>query len=154
MEKTAPDQQRSEENWDRIRKTVEERLQPIDIGSIILGNCTQEVPIIPGTLVVTYRSPHKREIAAINAMARIPGEARVDVEKLGLLNLAIGIVKLNDQEMKRVREADKINEANIQYNADVLTSLDNILLMHITMHSGWFRERVLACLDAETLKNG
>lgn len=144
----------SEEFWGKIREAIEKRLDELDLGSIIIGNCQQTVPIIKDKLTVTYRSPHRKEFAEIRRLSKMEGENRLDVDKLALLDQALGIVQINDMVFKPVRRGDEILTDNILENAKQLSELDDILMLYVVQNNGWFRDRVATFLKDKILSDG
>ncbi len=148
-----------------IRKAIESRLPQLDLDELLFrGYVTQVVPIIPGKLIVQYRSLNDTDTswcettALRESMELHGGLQRVAAVRSSRLALAMSVMDINQQAMPRLTMADKSPTArkDIFERAELLTnSYSAPMINAMTVNMVWFNSRVIKLLnDAIFLGHG
>jgi hypothetical protein len=144
-------------NPDR-RKSIEDRLEDMNITDVILhGEVRQDVPIDPDKLVVTYRSVTGEEDLAVKRMMfGEEGGDRYMMDKFTLMNLTLGLVSINGEELPSHIKEGKFNEEAFLAKFDKVLKFPIQFLADLGIQYMWFDERVrdLFVGSTEALKNG
>lgn len=140
-----------------LREAVEKQCKPMDLGELIMtGRVSQVVPILPGKLVVTYRSLSGAEEYWLDRNSpQEEGYARrswLAYHRLAMCVEAINGVKsepyLNDK--------GEIKDDVVSSRLAKLLKLNMRIIEMLSMNMTWFMEREtdLFTSDIEALKNG
>lgn len=142
----------------RLRKAVEARITDrIDLGQYLMnGEVTQAVPIIPGKLVVTFRSVTDLEEAFVDVKLAQNREmtTREFVRKSNEFALALHISEVNGTRWPAPITDGKMNEAAVERRLSHVQKLSSPVFQLITKNLGWFLDRVNKALTLEALGNG
>jgi hypothetical protein len=145
-------------NNPKRRKTIEDRIRPMDITEIILhGEVHQVVPIVPGKLEVTYRSVSGEEDLAIKRMMfGETGGDRYLMDKFTLMQLTLALKSINDDELPtHLGDKGTVDEEKFIKKFEKVIKFPLQLLGDLGVQYLWFDERVrkLFLGGAEELKN-
>jgi hypothetical protein len=140
------------------RKRIEARLEPLDIAELIIqGEIRQWIPIIPGKFEVEFRSPSIDEDLCIKRlMFEEKGGERYILDKYVLMNLAVGLVSINGQELPtHLDNAGRFDEIKFLKKFDRVKRLPIQLIADLGIQYLWFDIRVRRLLTDQTehLKN-
>ena len=142
----------------KLRKSVEARVQPIDIGRYLVnGEATQHVPIIPGKLEVTFRTVTEYEEGWVDTwLGKHPDvTGRMFMRLSNEAALAFYIAKLADQAWPPTTNKDgTVIEANVLERIAKVRRLPAGAMYLLVQNMGWFLERVNKGLTAEAMGNG
>ena len=151
-------------NNERERKAVKERVKPLDIiAGISTGTFTQDVPIIPDTLVVKFRTITAMENQAIRLMLfRMIDEDKrkenISAELYGLMQTVCAVANINNQALpphiKGEGYKSTFDEEGFLLKFNQFIRFPLVLLHAIGTHGYWFEQRVREAFTADHLKNG
>ena len=144
------------------RAIVEKRLEPLDVGDLIVHNyIEQRVPVIPGTFEPTFRSMSgeedlalKRMLLADPASADLPDRYLLD--KYAFMSAAVGLVAINGRPFGEPITDDKGDFCDAQFEKKLsrLLKLPLHMLASVGINLFWFETRVRALFRAEAVGNG
>ena len=143
---------------EEMRDAIEARLGPIDIGRYLsTGECQQEVPIIPGQLVVTFRTVLDEEETYVDEV--IAGKDKLSqrqfIRLTGEWSLATHIAILNGTRWPSIYGQDgAMNETALTQRIGKARKISSPIFNLVTLNLGWFLERVNRALTVGVLKNG
>lgn len=141
----------------KAREELEKSLPSIDVGDILLAQASQVVPVIRGSLNVTYRVLTTEEEICVEDMIA-DGPAMSQKQALSSINvyrLAISVTAIGDDRLPEHRTKDgNINKAVIEKKIERIKKQANPITVLMTQHLGWFDRRVYSALAGESLKNG
>lgn len=140
------------------RKRIESRLEPLDIVELIVqGELRQNIPIVPGKLEVVFRSPAIDEDLAIKRlMFEEKGGERYILDKYVLMNLTLGLVSINNQELPtHLDKSGLFDEDRFLKKFGRVKRLPLQLVADLGIQYLWFDIRVRRLLSdhTEPLKN-
>lgn len=148
------------ENPER-RSTIEGQLTDLNVADLITNReITQDVPVIPGKIVYTFRTFNEREhLWCLQYVYNFPGSVRYVQELLNLFKLTCSITELNKQPFpdhrKNVgRPDEEVDEKKFKAKYDLLTRHPIQILADMSLQCMWFDERVTKLLSVDSLKNG
>jgi len=142
----------------KLRKAVEARLDPIDIGQYLSGgNLTQRVPIIPEKLEVVFRSVTDEEEVYVDS--RLTDEGEMSIREFNRRSsewaLAMHVHSLNGTKWPKIFKNDEtINEESVKMRMKRVRKLHTPLFQLLLVNMGWFMERANMALTLEALGNG
>lgn len=140
------------------RKTIESRLEPMNISDIILhGEVRQDVPIDPDRLIVTYRSVTGEEDLCVKRMMfGEEGGDRYMLDKFTLMQLSLAITAINGEPLPTHLKDGKFDEEKFLAKFDKVLKFPIQFLADLGIQYMWFDERVrdLFVGSTEALKNG
>lgn len=143
------------------RKDIESRLGELDIADMIMKReIQQEIPVIPGKLVVTLRTFNQREnIWVLKYLYDFPGSPAYSQELLNTCRLVCGLVAINGQMFPDHRKnVGQANEEIVREDFDRkffhVASFPVQLVADLSVQSLWFQDRVDKLFTLDTLKNG
>lgn len=149
---------------EKEREVVEARLKPIDISEgLMTGSFTQEVPIVPGQLVVQYRSLTTLDHYEINARVYLKIRERPEYEQvsgllMGLYQTVASVARINGTEfpahVKREKGKTVFDDAVFEQKLEDFMSYPLPLIGSLGVHGQWFDNRVRKLFTAASLKNG
>ncbi len=141
-----------------LRKSLEAKLKPIQIDDLFIsGEVRQRVEIIPGKLVVVFRSLRTGEDLYVKKrLIDVRSESvRYAEEKYLLQNMACFIHEINGETFPPIMDAtDQIDDKAFDQRFLKISKLPQILLDRIWVHWRWFEDRVRKALDYDFLGNG
>jgi hypothetical protein len=151
-------------NNEEQRKAIKERVRPIDvIGGISTGEFVQDVPIIPGTLTVRYRTITALENQSIRLMLfkMIDLDRRrenISAELFGLMQTVCSIAMINNSalppHLKGVGYDAEFDEDGFMLKFKTFLHYPLVLLHSLGTHGYWFEQRVREAFTTDNLKNG
>jgi hypothetical protein len=143
---------------DKLRKVMESRLTPIDIGEYLMrGEAHQKVVIIPNKLEVIFRTVSEFEEVYVDEQLSKEKDVstRQFLRRSNEWALATHIFSVNGQKWPLVNEADgTINDASMQRRLAHVRKLSSPIFVLLVQNLGWFLERVQESLTLEALGNG
>lgn len=140
------------------RKEIEDRLEPLNIEDILIyGELQQEIPVVPGKTKYKFRSTTGEEDLAVKRMMfGETGGERYMLDKFSLMNLALGVVAINNMNLPtHLNEKKRFDETAFQKKYEILLRFPVQLLADMAVQYTWFDQRVrrLFVKSAEALKN-
>lgn len=152
---------------DKERKAVAGRCKPLDLGAgIMSGEFTQDVPVVPDTLVVRYRSLSVLEHQALrlylfDAIRENSALDQINGELMGLYQTVASVAAVNGQAFGNSHLKRQTN-GTLEFLKDEFTeklqklqAMPLQLLHAIGVHGSWFDGRVRELfVTADPLKNG
>lgn len=149
-----------EEDEDRkVRKAIEARLQPIDVGQFILaGEATQLVTIIPEHLTVVFRTVTDDEETFVDlqlSKEKDMTSGRQFLRRQSEWALALHIKSINGTEWPKVLAPDGSVDKDVA--ADRIKRVRKLagpVFSLLGQNMAWFLERVNSVLTVAALKNG
>lgn len=151
-------------NNEKERAAVALRVEPIDLGKGLMGEFTQQVPIVKEQLVVTYRSftameAHWLRVLLYRVIEETPELERVADELHGLYQTVASIKKFNDTEQEphivRPNGVPAFSEEVFKRKVLQFQQLPIQLIGALGIHGSWFDLRVRELfVSVEPLKNG
>lgn len=137
------------------RKRVEKRLTPLDFEAILTEDrITQEVPIHPKALVVTYQTITNRESVSVVSMAEkeaaeLSGTAKSRAGQTLLFqsvmsdyNLAAHLLVFNGRQLPSLSDKGKVDPAALQQRLELVRDRPNPVTEILQVHLRWFLDRV------------
>jgi hypothetical protein len=147
-----------EDEEQKLRKTIEARLKPLDIGQYLSTNELQQtVPIVPDKLAVTFRTVTDQEESYVDSKLAKEGEmtGRQFLRKSNDWGLAMHVVSLNDTRWPALFKGDgTINEDSLETRLKYVQKIPSPVINLLLQNLGWFLERVNKALTLEALGNG
>jgi hypothetical protein len=140
------------------KKEIESRLKDLDIVDIIqYGEIRQEITIVPDKMKLTLRSVSGEEDLAVKRMMFTEnGGDRYMLDKFSLMNLACGVVAINNFELpSHMNDKNKFDESLFLKKFDTLMRFPAQFLADMGVQYMWFDERVrkLFVHQTATIKN-
>jgi hypothetical protein len=149
---------------EKEREAVEARLKPIDISEgLMTGSFTQEVPIVPDRLVVSYRSMTTLDHYEINAKVYLKLRERPEYERVsgllvGLYQTVATVARLNGTSfpahIKREGGKTVFDEAVFDQKLQDFMMYPLPLIGSLGVHGQWFDNRVRKLFTTASIKNG
>jgi len=143
------------------RAAIEERLSELDVADLITNReISQDVPVIPGKVIYTFRTFNEREhLWCLQYVYNFPGSVRYVQELLNLFKLTCSITELNKQPFPDHRKKvglpdEEVDEEKFKAKYDLLTRHPIQILADMSLQCMWFDERVTKLLSVDSLKNG
>ena len=145
---------------DRLRKIIEGKCQPLDLGDLIMtGRVTQVVPVLPGKLTITYQSLLGKESFWLEKTVAQQGLGDILARNAWSIyaRLVMAVSAINGKQFEpHVDDAGNVDqEAYEKKYAQVMRMSERVLEVMIANLS-WFDTRVNKLIenDFEALKNG
>lgn len=151
-------------NNEKEREAIRTRVKPIDIiKGISTGEFTQDVPIIPNTLIVKYRTITPMENQSIRlVLFRMFDEDKrreaLGAELYGLMQTVCAVSMINGSSFGQHLKGEGYN---LEFDESGFTAkFKRFLLMPMPMihalgtHAFWFEQRVRESFTTDSLKNG
>jgi hypothetical protein len=140
------------------RQEIESRLEPLNIEDILIyGELQQEVPVVPGKTKYKFRSTTGEEDLAVKRMMfGETGGDRYMLDKFSLMNLALGVVAINNMNLPtHLNDKKRFDESLFEKKYNTLLRFPVQLLADMAVQYTWFDQRVrrLFVKSAEALKN-
>jgi len=137
------------------REAIEARCAPMDFAQLItIQEVRQDVPIIPGKFVPTFRSAQGHEELYIKK--KMSGERGSEAylrDKFALLALALGLYALNGRELPSHLDKDgEVDDELFSKKLKILLRFPFDLLADMSTNLGWFGKRVQKLLVVDNIK--
>lgn len=151
-------------NNEKEREAVKKRVKPIDLlAGISSGVFVQDVPIIPETLIVRYRTITALENQSIRLMLfkMIDEDKRrenIAAELYGLMQTVCAVHMINNKALPPHLKGEGYNAEfdedgfNLKFKQFVRYPL--VMLHAIGTHGYWFEQRVREAFTTDLVKNG
>ena len=143
------------------REVIEKRLQPLDIGDLIVNNVIrQRIPIIPGKYEVTLQSYDGQVDLALKRLVMTESRS-VDVgeqytlDKYSFMTLTVGLYKINDTLYPDIFDSNGVFDDKLfmaKFNR--VMKLPIHMLASIGVNQMWFEMRVRKLYSASAVGNG
>jgi len=152
-------EEKKESEEDKMRRVIESRLSDVDIGLYLMsgGELLQEVPIIPGKLVVEFRTATDyEEFYVDNQLSKERDMTnRQFFRRANEWALATHINSLNGTRWPKVLDpSGGINEEALEHRLGLVRQLPSQLFSMLMQNLAWFLDRVSTSLTMEALGNG
>lgn len=142
------------------QKIIEERLQPLDITSLVMTyTLSQVVPIIPGSFEPEFEVVSLETELALKAM--IARESRsMDVseqyylDKYGMFAIAAGLKAINKMPLTVYMDEHGFNEEKFNERLRKVLRFPLPMMASLGVNYFWFDIRVRKLFSAEKVKNG
>lgn len=145
-------------NNEARKKWIEAHLKPMAVEDLIIhGEVHQEVTILPGKLVITFRTTSGAEDLSVKKLmySSEAGSTRYIVDKFSLMNLAVGLFAVNDKRYPpHLNDKDEFDEEMFDIKFKKVLKMPSQLLADLVGNYIWFDRRVRKLLVAEELGNG
>lgn len=143
------------------RELIEKRLQPLDIGELLMTNrAMQRIPIIPGKYEITLQSFDGHTEMALKRLAMMESRS-VDVgeqytlDKHSFMAVAAGLHKVNDKTFPGITDANgNFDDKLFLEKFNQVMKLPIHMLASIGVNQMWFEMRVRKLFSAAALGNG
>jgi len=146
---------------DERRKIIESRLEPLNIGDMIIqSEIKQTIPVIPDKLVYTLRTFNQQEyLFCLQYVYDQVGSAAYVEELLNTCKLACALFALNGKALPDHRKEigtpkEEVDRDAFRNKLAILSRMPTNLLADISVQAIWFQERVQKLFSIENLKNG
>lgn len=142
------------------RELIEARLQPLDLGDLIVtGRVTQVVPVTPGRFEPEFQSYDGEDDLIVKRLigdeAGLATSDRYILDKYQLMGLTIALRALNKKQLPDYRDHDGKFDDNLFWNKYAIVSRFNYhMLASLMVNWFWFDMRVRRLFRAEELGNG
>jgi len=141
-----------------LKAKIETRVDKLDIGQYLMnGELTQSVPIIPGKLVVTFRTVTDLEECFVDDELSAGGEltARAFLRRANEWALAFHIAEVNGSKWPTTIDGDgTVSEKSVKRRLSHVRKLSSPIFHLLSQNLAWFLERVNDSLNMEALGNG
>ena len=140
-------------NNEERKREIESRLEPLDlIEYITSGELTQEVVIVPDKLSVTLRTPSiDEDLSVKRLMYEERGGDRYVMDKYTLMNLTLGIVAINGQEIpSHLDKQGQFDENLFLRKYGIVRKMPMQLVGDFGVQFMWFDHRVRRLLAGQT----
>jgi hypothetical protein len=151
-------------NNEKERESVKKRVKPIDLlAGISSGVFVQDVPIIPETLVVRYRTITAMENQSIRLMLfkMIDEDKRrenIAAELYGLMQTVCAVHMINNKALPPHIKGEgyqaEFDEAGFLLKFNQFIRYPLVMLHAIGTHGYWFEQRVRDAFTTDLVKNG
>jgi hypothetical protein len=143
------------------KKVIEERLEPLDITDLITQReIIQDVPVIPGKLVFTFRTLSQREnIWCMKYVYDFPGSQRYvetlfDTAKLACVVMALNGKPFPDHRKDIGQKGEDVDKEQFINKMGIIASWPVQLIADAGIQCNWFNDRVNSLFNEGILKNG
>jgi len=148
-----------EEEEDKLRKAIELRTQPIDIGQFILsGEATQVVPVITEHLTVVFRTVTDQEETFVDlqlSKEKDMTSGRQFLRRQSEWALALHLKSVNGTEWPKVLLPDgTVDKEVAEDRLKRVRKLAGPVFSLLGQNMAWFLDRVNKALTVGALKNG
>ncbi len=151
-------------NNEKERAAVKTRVKPIDIlAGISSGTFIQDVPIIPGSLIVRYRTITSLENQSIRLLLfkMVDEDKRrenISAELYGLMQTCCSVYSINSTltpgHIKGEGYKSEFDEEGFLLKFAQFIRYPLVMLHAIGTHGYWFEQRVREAFTTDTIKNG
>lgn len=148
-------------NNEEQRKIIESRLKPMTIDELIMTlTVTQDVPIIPGKLIATFKHPPGDVDLAIKRMIMnetksLEVSERYFLDKFALMALCANLHAINNKPFPDYRDdSGEINEEMFYKRLNRMLRLPMYMLASLGINAQWFDARVKKLFVADVVGNG
>jgi hypothetical protein len=144
---------------ERIRQAVEDRLDPLDIGQYLMsGTLLQTVPVIPGKLVVRFRSVTALEEVYVDAQLSDANEkltGRQFIRRQNEWALATHVHSLNETAWPSIFDGNgTVNDKSMEMRMKNVRKLPSAVFQMLVNQMSFFLDRINNALTLEALGNG
>ena len=148
----------NELNTEELRKAIESRCKPINVEQLIMdGEVRQDVPVLTGKLIVTYRTITGEENLEIERMVFGTTEPDIYVfDKLSMMQLACGLYAVNGQVLpNHLGDNRRFDKDKFKLKFRKVLAMPLVMLASMGINFTWFDQRTRRLfIDMEPLKNG
>ena len=142
----------------RVRSLVEKRCSELSFSDLILeGFVSQEVEVMPGKLIASYRSLKASDNLWLERQATVSEETYEKVEWIGYGRLVLSLQSINGEELPTVLDDNgSLNTRAFELKKHKIMSYPEKVVEILLVNLAWFEDRVgqLFVNDYEKLKNG
>lgn len=139
------------------RKAIEARCRPMDVVDLITtGEVQQEVPVVPGKYIVTFRSTTGAEDLAIKRLLYDErGTPRYMLDMYSMMSLTLGLYAINRHPLPDHRDEEG-NFDTVKFNEKfkLVKGYPLQLIADLSANYAWFDVRVRKLFAVDELGNG
>ena len=141
-----------------VKAAIEERCKPLDLVQLLEeGEARQDVPIVQGKFIVTFRTVSGEEDLGIKRMLfGVSGGDQYVYDLLSIYQLAAGLYAINNRKLPTHLNDDRTfsKELFLEKFA-MIRKYPMPMIASMSVNFGWFDRRTRALfVDVEGLKNG
>jgi hypothetical protein len=138
------------------REAIEKDLKPLDLADMIIKReLTQEVPVVPGRLILTFRTISQKEILWIlQYLYDFPGSTMYTRELLSTCQMVCALMAINGSMLPDHRKDGVIEKEAFEKKKDAISSFPTQLIADISVQLIWFQARVNNLFGLDAIKNG
>lgn len=147
------------------RKATEARLKPMDLtDGLLTGEFSQSVEIVPGKLVVMFRTitPFENEQIKRRVLEKIMEDEKysaIHTENYGFMQVVAAVKQLNGREQPAHLKSVGSNSREFMWDVfdkkfELFRNYPGPLIQSLSVHANWFDLRVRALFTNAALKNG
>lgn len=147
----------NELNTPELREATEKRCKPIDVEQLIVdGEARQDVPIISGKFVVTFRTITGEENLEVERLVFGSDEPDIYVfDKLSMMQLCCGLYAINGQVLPNHLNGRTFDLDLFKHKFRKVIVQPLVMLASMGINFTWFDQRTRKLfVDLEPLKNG
>jgi hypothetical protein len=143
---------------DELREAIEGRCKPLDLVQLIEeGEARQDVPIVKGQFIVTFRTVSGEEDLAVKK--EMGGDRGPDLyvfDKLSMMQLTMGVYAINGRVLPdHLNDSKRFDRDKFKRKFKAVSSYPLPMLASLGVNFTWFDQRCRKLfIDLEPLKNG
>lgn len=148
-------------NNDDQRKLIEERLEPLDLTTLIMaGSVTQTVPIIPGRFEPEFQNLCAEEDLALKRLVMeetksLGATEQYMLDKFSVMVVACGLRSINKKQLPDHRDTNgSFNDELFRKKFALVIKYPFHMIASLGLNWFWFDVRVRKLFVAEKIKNG
>ena len=138
---------------EELRKVVESRCKPISIDELITsGRCIQRVPVVPESFEPTFQTVTGEEDLFVKGLFyREKGSDMFVHQKFTTMNLAMGLVAINDTQLPSIRNGEELDAELFLKKFGWVQRLPTPMLVSLQVNYFWFDERARKMFSFRTV---
>ena len=138
------------------RAKIESRLTPLDLADMIMKReLTQEVPVVPGKLVLTLRTLSQKEsLWILQYLYDFVGSAMFTRELLSTCQMVCSVMAINGAVLPDHRQNEEVDKKAFEKKKEALIRYPTQLIADISVQMMWFQDRVNQLFGLDEIKNG
>lgn len=142
------------------KRVIENRLQPMDLGSMISRNeVRQEITIVPGQFSIVLKSMQHYEIQyCLRRMYELTGSSIYITDMLNMYKLVCCLEEVNEAQLPSHRMGvgldEHVDNEAFDLKFKVISRFATPVLADISVQFDWFIERLHQLMGVEAVKNG
>jgi hypothetical protein len=141
-----------------LKKAIEDRCIPLDLVQLLEeGEARQDVPIVPGKFIVTFRTISGEEDLEIKRLLfGVQSSDQYAYDLLSMYQLTAGLFSINNRKIPTHLNDDRgFDKEKFNSKFRLLRKYPMAMLASMSVNFGWFDRRTRALfVDVEGLKNG
>lgn len=137
-------------------KLIESRCQPLSLEDLLInGSVQQKVPIVPGKLEPTFRSPQGDEnLEILRLMSSVRGSEDYILDLMQLYRLTVGLHAINSRPFPNHLGVDgEFDEELFMKKFKIIKKMALPILADLVVNFGWFARRVQKLTVVDDIKS-